>query len=210
MIRGGAWNNTPDNLRSSNRNRNTTDNRNNNIGFRLAQAARTAHSRPGAILFMDRMGAAAGVHEPASRPPPYRGTPNREPGVRRSGAGGFSCRPRTPLDCVMSFFISLPESCWSESIQPENVIWSVRTPSTRPLRWLLRANGPFTNGVSGSQPVFSQPRTTGHRPVATKAKLLMLVLLCRDVPVGRLSEVRLTVFHRRYMPKGRNCSTDLL
>ncbi|MBK9308982.1 MAG: hypothetical protein IPM58_18245 [Nitrospira sp.] len=41
MIRGGSWNNTPENLRASNRNRNTTDNRNNNLGFRLVQSART-------------------------------------------------------------------------------------------------------------------------------------------------------------------------
>jgi len=36
VVRGGAWNNNPRNLRSAQRNRNTTDNRNNNIGFRLA------------------------------------------------------------------------------------------------------------------------------------------------------------------------------
>jgi formylglycine-generating enzyme required for sulfatase activity len=36
-MRGGSWNNKPENLRSSNRNRNNNaDNRNNNIGFRLA------------------------------------------------------------------------------------------------------------------------------------------------------------------------------
>ena len=35
VVRGGSWNNNPQNLRSANRNRNTTDNRNNNIGFRL-------------------------------------------------------------------------------------------------------------------------------------------------------------------------------
>ena len=33
--RGGAWNNNPDNLRASLRNRNNPDNRNNNIGFRV-------------------------------------------------------------------------------------------------------------------------------------------------------------------------------
>ena len=33
VVRGGSWNNNPDNLRSANRNRNTTDNRNNNLGF---------------------------------------------------------------------------------------------------------------------------------------------------------------------------------
>ena len=35
VLRGGSWNNNPDNLRSANRNRNNPDNRNNNIGFRL-------------------------------------------------------------------------------------------------------------------------------------------------------------------------------
>jgi hypothetical protein len=45
VIRGGSWNNNPENLRASNRNRNNADNRNNNIGFRLAQSARTAPVR---------------------------------------------------------------------------------------------------------------------------------------------------------------------
>ncbi len=35
--RGGSWNNNPDNLRSADRNRNNTDNRNNNLGFRVAR-----------------------------------------------------------------------------------------------------------------------------------------------------------------------------
>jgi len=39
-MRGGSWNNKPENLRASNRNRNNANNRNNNIGFRLAQSAR--------------------------------------------------------------------------------------------------------------------------------------------------------------------------
>ncbi len=37
VVRGGSWNNNPDNLRSANRNRNPTDNRNNNLGFRVAR-----------------------------------------------------------------------------------------------------------------------------------------------------------------------------
>jgi Sulfatase-modifying factor enzyme 1 len=41
VIRGGSWNNEPRNVRSANRNRNTPDNRNNNVGFRLAQSIRT-------------------------------------------------------------------------------------------------------------------------------------------------------------------------
>jgi formylglycine-generating enzyme required for sulfatase activity len=33
--RGGSWNNDARNLRSANRNNNSPDNRNNNLGFRL-------------------------------------------------------------------------------------------------------------------------------------------------------------------------------
>lgn len=33
--RGGSWNNNADNCRAANRNNNTPDNRNNNLGFRL-------------------------------------------------------------------------------------------------------------------------------------------------------------------------------
>jgi len=35
VLRGGSWNNNPGNCRAANRNRNTTDNRNNNTGFRV-------------------------------------------------------------------------------------------------------------------------------------------------------------------------------
>ena len=35
-MRGGSWNNNPQNVRVSNRNRNGPTNRNNNIGFRCA------------------------------------------------------------------------------------------------------------------------------------------------------------------------------
>jgi hypothetical protein len=35
VLRGGSWNNNPDNVRSSARNNNHPDNRNNNIGFRV-------------------------------------------------------------------------------------------------------------------------------------------------------------------------------
>jgi hypothetical protein len=40
VMRGGSWNNNPNRLRSANRNRNTPDNRNNNLGFRLAHYPR--------------------------------------------------------------------------------------------------------------------------------------------------------------------------
>jgi len=39
-VRGGSWNNNAQNVRSANRNRNTATNRNNNLGFRLAQSGR--------------------------------------------------------------------------------------------------------------------------------------------------------------------------
>ena len=57
VVRGGSWNNNPDNLRSANRNRNNTDNRNNNLGFRVAARF---HAGAGAITV------APGAHQ-ASR-----------------------------------------------------------------------------------------------------------------------------------------------
>ena len=35
VLRGGSWNNNPDNCRMARRNNNRPDNRNNNIGFRV-------------------------------------------------------------------------------------------------------------------------------------------------------------------------------
>jgi hypothetical protein len=61
VVRGGSWNNKPENLRAANRNRNDADNRNNNIGFRLAQSARAAlRPEPGAGLSKDRPGVVRG------------------------------------------------------------------------------------------------------------------------------------------------------
>jgi hypothetical protein len=45
MIRGGSWNNNAQNCRSANRNNNEPDNRNNNLGFRLA----SSRQRPDAV-----------------------------------------------------------------------------------------------------------------------------------------------------------------
>ena len=39
VLRGGSWNNRPNNTRSAKRNRNNPDNRNNNTGFRVASTA---------------------------------------------------------------------------------------------------------------------------------------------------------------------------
>jgi len=69
VIRGGSWNNQPRNVRSANRNRNKPDNRNNNVGFRLAQSTRAAFG-PSPEPDRSRTGRVwcAGVHEPASWP----------------------------------------------------------------------------------------------------------------------------------------------
>jgi len=45
VLRGGSWNNNARNCRSANRNRNNPDDRNNNIGFRLASASAACKSR---------------------------------------------------------------------------------------------------------------------------------------------------------------------
>ncbi|MEI2691326.1 MAG: SUMF1/EgtB/PvdO family nonheme iron enzyme [Anaerolineae bacterium] len=37
VLRGGSWNNSANNVRAANRNRNTPDNRNDNVGFRCAR-----------------------------------------------------------------------------------------------------------------------------------------------------------------------------
>jgi hypothetical protein len=39
VLRGGSWINDPQNLRAANRNHNSPDNRNDNVGFRLAGAS---------------------------------------------------------------------------------------------------------------------------------------------------------------------------
>jgi len=48
VVRGGAWNNNPDNARCAYRNRNQPDNRNNNLGFRVV--LRSAHVLPPLLL----------------------------------------------------------------------------------------------------------------------------------------------------------------
>jgi hypothetical protein len=58
VIRGGSWNNEPRNVRSANRNRNAPDERNNNLGFRLAHYIRVveAIARSGLIHGSGRCG----------------------------------------------------------------------------------------------------------------------------------------------------------
>jgi hypothetical protein len=60
VVRGGSWNNEAANLRSAARNRNTPDNRNNNLGVRLVQSTHAALAVPGAGPFKDGSGVVRG------------------------------------------------------------------------------------------------------------------------------------------------------
>ena len=60
VLRGGSWNNNPNNLRAANRNRNSPDNRNNNNGFRLARSLPSA----GAVAPTDATGVHGSIHGP--------------------------------------------------------------------------------------------------------------------------------------------------
>ena len=86
VVRGGSWNNNPQNCRSSNRNRNEPDNRNNNIGFRVVVHFCGKRCRPGIIGFTDPMSVAAKVLAPLlSRPAVLPG--GRIYGVGPGGSG---------------------------------------------------------------------------------------------------------------------------
>jgi hypothetical protein len=48
VLRGGSWNNQPNNVRVSNRNHNQPENRNDNIGFRCVRDVKPGGMPPGA------------------------------------------------------------------------------------------------------------------------------------------------------------------
>ena len=58
VLRGGSWNNKPQNVRAANRNRNEPTNRNNNNGFRLASTLSTARAE----LLKGNTGVQGSVH----------------------------------------------------------------------------------------------------------------------------------------------------
>ena len=71
VIRGGSWNNNPRNCRPANRNRNTPENRNNNLGFRVAAAlpARWIPRRTGPAARLTRSRRLSGrANDDSSRP----------------------------------------------------------------------------------------------------------------------------------------------
>jgi hypothetical protein len=87
VLRGGSWNNNPQNLRSANRNRNNPTNRNNNRGFRLASTltgrmaafmgADSDHElRPGPAMTIKR---ASGLHVVGAPPSCGKQWPGRRP-----------------------------------------------------------------------------------------------------------------------------------
>ncbi|MBE2202074.1 MAG: SUMF1/EgtB/PvdO family nonheme iron enzyme [Anaerolinea sp.] len=57
QVRGGSWQNNRNNLRCANRNRNTPNNRNNNVGFRCANT----HRRPAKMPQWSATATAAGA-----------------------------------------------------------------------------------------------------------------------------------------------------
>ncbi len=61
VLRGGSWNNKPENARPANRNRNTPENRNDNNGFRPASTLPIA----GAATSTDVAGAHGSIHGPS-------------------------------------------------------------------------------------------------------------------------------------------------
>ncbi|MDJ0805854.1 MAG: SUMF1/EgtB/PvdO family nonheme iron enzyme [Gammaproteobacteria bacterium] len=67
VLRGGSWNNKPEWLRSSARNRNNPDNRNNNLGFRVLRGA-SPPSMAGVRLLKVSRSVCEGVHDLLSRP----------------------------------------------------------------------------------------------------------------------------------------------
>ena len=79
VIRGGSWNNNAENCRSANRNNNTPDRRNRNIGFRLLSSAQwpdeirriplLGRVRPGAGRQHQRRGAQHQGFQDALQPP---------------------------------------------------------------------------------------------------------------------------------------------
>lgn len=101
VLRGGNWNNTSNNLQSSNRNNNGPTNENNNVGFRVAGSwLRGAHP-----LRADMPLLAARMAEGRCPPRPCRS--QEPPGLPASGNAGSRWRIRSALAAV--------SSAWHES-----------------------------------------------------------------------------------------------
>ena len=116
VLRGGSWNNRPNNTRSANRNRNTPENRNNNTGFRVSSTAnrppieaghgvnRSIHGSGGRAAVQSMAAAPASMVALAAigrtrKRPGGSGRPNGSkapPGVSRRVIGFDSCERQPP------------------------------------------------------------------------------------------------------------------
>ncbi len=91
VIRGGSWNSNAENVRAANRNWNEPDDRNDNLGFRLARAhERAVVPAPDPTLVQPVGGNAggkqqAGASVPVARRMPRRALAGRPPFVLCSG-----------------------------------------------------------------------------------------------------------------------------
>lgn len=96
VLRGGSWNNTAENLRSANRNRNQRNNRNDNVGFRLASTARGESSAASDVGWSVQGQSKAG-HDKEDR--------RRGPGARIERSSGPIAaglqQPRSPAPCAV-------------------------------------------------------------------------------------------------------------
>jgi len=97
VLRGGTWNNNTNNLRCANRNRNTPDNENNNIGFRCVRGIPTGQK--------DRLPGQSGAgygpfRRPAGKPTGrdlFTGTmPGNEKGSRKGARSAVARRRERP------------------------------------------------------------------------------------------------------------------
>ena len=163
VSRGGSWNNKPQNLRSANRNRNTTGNRNNNVGFRVASTA-----PPAAVfqpLLSEHRGARrAGISGPGasrrrSQPPgagmspgPARGG-GRPDGPRRPAASGDGWPPVHPRHGWPVKWIPAPRRLLPD---PETSIGPPR-PDTRTTGSAAKCDDTTVSGASAGTAAVPRP-----------------------------------------------------
>lgn len=127
MNRGGSWNNNARNCRAANRNRNTPENRNNNLGLRLASTKEEGpepvrpKNVPGAPLLFRRLSCSGTVSPTKSNRAPGAGSgskhPAKAPEVWRNCAQLIPSRSSTV--CVSLFRLGVscvkPVSSYSET-----------------------------------------------------------------------------------------------
>jgi hypothetical protein len=132
--RGGSWNNNANNCRSANRNRNNPDNRNNNLGFRVALAQVKAGWPQGT--------------EPAAVPSPQpvvAGQSARERGPVRHSRQAAKNRSNSTVKPGTTALVSVPPGPWT-----------ARSANCSPCGW--RWTSICFSGASTSQHSFTPAR----------------------------------------------------